>query len=297
MTRRILITGASGFLGWHCCEAFAAAGWDVIALSRSGRAPEAVAERIKCDLLDVDDMRRTVGKTKASHLLHMAWHDGPRDRWVSPANLDWAAASIQLARTFAETVGERFILAGSCAQYDWTAGPILSEADTPLNPASLYGAAKVATSQLLDAAQTALGLSIVEARVFFCYGPGEPAGRLLPDLITGLRAGNPVDCTDGLQMRDYLHAGDIARAIETVAASNLTGAVNIASGEGVAVRDLIEEVARQLGRPDLPQFGKIKRAPNDPLEIYGEVKRLRGLGFQPQFDLKSGIADTLSRWP
>lgn len=297
MTRRILITGASGFLGWHCCEAFAASGWDVVALSRSGRAPDAVAERASCDLLDIDDMRRAVGKAKASHLLHMAWHDDPRDRWVSPANLDWAAASLQLARAFAEAGGERFILAGSCAQYDWTVGPILSETITPLNPASLYGAAKVTTSQLLDAAQTALGLSIAEARIFFCYGPGEPPGRLLPDLITGLRAGHPVACTDGLQVRDYLHASDIARAIEMVAASNLTGAVNIASGEGVAVRDLIAEAARQLGRPDLPQFGAIKRAPHDPPEIYGEASRLRGLGFQPRFDLKSGIADTMSKWP
>lgn len=295
MARRVLITGASGFLGWHCCEAFAASGWDVVALSRSGRAPESVTERVHCDLLDPAETRRTVQSIRASHIVHMAWHDDPRDRWVSPANLDWAAASLHLARTFAEAGGERFILAGSCAQYDWTAGPVLSESATPLRPASLYGAAKVSTSNVLMAAQAALGLSIAETRIFFCYGPGEPAGRLVPDLISGLRAGQPVACTDGRQVRDYLHAADIARAIELVAASDLTGAVNIARGEGVAVRELIMEVARQMDRPDLPQFGAMERAPSDPPEIRGDIARLRGLGFQPAFDLTSGIADTLAR--
>lgn len=296
MSQRIIITGASGFLGQHCCRVFAASGWQVIALSRSGGPDIDGVESVVCDLLDPAQTGAAISRLKASHLLHLAWHDAPRDRWTSPVNLDWVAASLALARAFAAAGGERLILAGSCAQYDWSQGPVLSEAETPLNPASLYGAAKLALSDLLQTASGSLGISVCEARIFFCYGPGEPAGRLVPDLIAGLRAGTSVPCTDGLQIRDYLHAEDIARALAMIAASDLSGPVNVGSGEGLAVRTLIAEVADQLGRPDLPQYGALTRAADDPPELCADVTRLQALGFAPHFDLQSGVADTLARW-
>ena len=228
--------------------------------------------------------------------MHLAWHDAPRDRWTSPVNLDWVAASLALARAFAAAGGERLIFAGSCAQYDWSHGPVLSEETTPLNPSSLYGAAKLALSNLLQAAAEQLAVSVCEARIFFCYGPGEPAGRLVSDLIEGLHANTTIPCTDARQIRDYLHAEDIARAMKLIVESDLIGPINVASGEGLAVRSLIEELARQFGRPDLPRFGEIERRADDPAELIGDVSRLKGLGFTPEFDLKSGLADTLARW-
>jgi nucleoside-diphosphate-sugar epimerase len=292
MTRgRVLLTGATGLIGRHCTAPLTALGYEVVALSRGG-APVAGATSLAANLLDPQAMARAISAAEADHLLHLAWHDGTGDRWTSPANLDWAAATMMLTRAFAAAGGRRAVLAGSCAEYDWSV-PVLHE-DTPLNPSSLYGSTKAATGIALGAAAPALGLSLAWARPFFCYGPGEPEGRLMGDLIKGLAAGREVPCTDGLQKRDFLHTADIGRALAEILASEVTGAINVGSGEATPVRDLIGAVARAMGREDLIRLGARPRPRDDPAEIRADVMRLRDeVGFRPAYDIAAGVADVL----
>ena len=291
---RILVTGAGGFLGRYAVEALAREGWSVVGTGRKAPDLQQLDDSIAADLTDSKDMTRLVGAARADALLHLAWYDDPRLRWHAPDNLDWVAATLLLAREFAERGGERFVFGSSCAVYDFTARNRHSERDC-VNPASLYGAAKASTGHLLASASTALDISFAEARLFFCYGAGEPKGRLVPDLIAGLSAGQPVDCTDGEQLRDYLHAADIGTALALICGSDITGPVNVASGNSVRVADLILTLSERLGRPDLVRLGTIQRPANDPTDIVADVTRLRKVGFKPKFDLESGIAETLSR--
>ena len=114
------------------------------------------------------------------------------------------------------------------------------------------------------------------------------------DLVAGLSAGKPVDCTDGLQRRDFLHTADLGRALATLALQRAAGAVNIASGEAVAVRDIIHELERQLGCEGLAQLGAIERPADDPECIAADTARLRKeFGFRPTFDLEAGLADVV----
>lgn len=291
MTRaRVLLTGATGLIGRHAVAPLRGAGYDVIALSRSGR-DVAGAAGLAADLLNPDDLRRAVAGSGAAALVHLAWADGP-DRWTTPANLDWAAATLTLLRAFADAGGRRALLAGSCAEYDWSQ-PVLSET-SPLNPATLYGAAKARTGQLAVAAAPALGISLAWARPFFVYGPAEPKGRLFGDLIRGIAAGLAVDCTDGEQRRDFLQVADLGAALAAVLTSTAEGAVNVASGKAVAVKDMILTVARQMGRPELVRLGARPRPAGDPACLQADVTRLRDeVGFTPRFDVESGIADVL----
>jgi nucleoside-diphosphate-sugar epimerase len=289
---RILVTGAGGFLGRHGVAALVADGWEVIAAGR--RAPDlpGLSDSLAGDLLDPAARRGTVAAARAEALLHLAWADDPRDRWHAPANLDWAAATVGLARGFAAEGGRRMVLGSSCAVYDWAAGPLLTESG-PLAPRSLYGAAKAATAGLLLAGQAALGLGVAEARIFFCYGEGEPRGRLVPDLVAGLAERRAVPCTDGRQRRDYLHAADVGRALALIAGSDATGPVNVGSGRAIRVSELIEEVVRQMDAPARPALGALARPADDPDEIVADVARLEALGFRPALDLRAGVAATL----
>ena len=289
---RVLVTGAGGFIGRHCVAALAAAGHDVVALGRSGERVPGAIEAIACDLLDPAATRAAMMRARAQCLVHLAWHADPRDRWHTPWNIDWEIASLQLARGFAAAGGVRMVFGGSSAEYDWSF-ETLDEESTPLRPATLYGAAKLSTGMTLSAAAPALGIEFAWARIFFCYGPGEPSGRLVSDLVSGLAAGRRVPCSDGLQQRDFLHAADVGAALALIAGSDLEGPVNVASGETVAVRAVIEEVAAILDRRALVDLGALPRAAGDPPRLAAVTGRLRALGFRPNFDLPGGLCDTV----
>ncbi len=285
---RVLVTGASGLIGQHAVPALLKAGFEVVTM---GRRNVPGAEHIPTDLLDPSARSNAVQMAKASHLLHMAWNDNPQARWSTAENLDWAAATLSLVREFADSGGIRAVCAGSCAEYDWSQ-TILHES-SPLKPGTLYGKAKAHTGALLTDAAADLGISLVWGRVFFVYGPGEPPGRLLGDLAEGLRKGERVACTDGLQERDFLHAADVACAFVHLLGKDLNGPVNIASGQAIAVKDLIETAAQLLGRPDLIDLGARSRPDSDPPKLQADIARLAASGFRPSFDLRRGLANSL----
>jgi len=289
---RILVTGASGFLGLSCVAALSKAGHDVIALCRGGLPAQSAVETLSCDLFDKGAMVAAVRAAKAECLIHCAWATGQSNRWVSLSNFDWISATLELARVFAEEGGKRFVFAGSCAEYDWS-HDLLSETSTPLRPASVYGAAKAATGIALSAAAEALGLSFAWARIFFCYGPGEPRGRLISDLVAALAAGERMACTDGEQERDFLHSEDVAAALSLIATGTIEGPINIASGQAVAVKDVIQAVCNQVGSMSQVKLGARARPAGDPARLVADVSHLRSLGFQPRFDIDSGIRDAV----
>ncbi len=292
---RVLVTGATGLIGVETCAALAAAGHEVLALSRSGRDVAGAAETIAVDLLDDTAMEPAIRDAKAEALVHLAWYDGP-GRMGARDNLDWAAATIRLVDCFADAGGSHVVGAGSCAEYDWReTGPFAE--DSPLTPQSLYGIAKARTGQMILDAAPSLSLRATWARIFFVFGPGESEGRLLGDVIAGVRAGRTVACTDGLQERDFIATPDIGRALAHLLDNGAEGPVNVASGDCIAVKTLIDATAAHMGRPDLIDLGARPRPADDPPRIAADITRLRDLGFKPGLDLAEGVADAIERTP
>ena len=291
---RVLLTGATGLIGRQTARALEKRGHSVIALSRTGLAVAGASETLAVDLLDGAKTQAALEAVKADGLIHLAWYGGP-GRMSSPENIDWAAATLRLVSDFASNGGKHVVAAGSCAEYDWSAREVHCESDQP-SATSVYGLAKQHTGHLLTGSAEALNLSIAWARIFFVYGPGEPKGRLFGDLLSGLRAGRPVPCSDGEQVRDFLHSSDVASALVACLEAQISGPVNIASGKGTRVRDMIEETAKAFSGAELIQFGAIPRPASDPARLIGDASRLNTeTDFQPGFDIQSGIADVVKR--
>jgi nucleoside-diphosphate-sugar epimerase len=288
--RRVLVTGASGFVGAHAVSALSARGFDVCALGR--RPPDEACAFHAVDLMDAGAVRAAISALRASHLLHLAWYAEPGLYWRAPANLDWVAASLGLVRAFREAGGERAVAAGTCAEYAW--GPERLPEDAPCAPATLYGAAKDGTRRVLEAYARETGLSFAWGRLFFLYGPGEKAGRLVSDAVRALTAGQRFATSPGHQRRDFSHVADVAGAFAALVGGTVTGPVNVGSGEAVPVRAILERIGRLTGRPDLIDFGARALPAGEPACIEADVARLRGeAGFHPRYDLDRGLAETI----
>lgn len=293
--KRVLVTGASGFIGLNSLPLLKRLGYEVHAVSGSQSvwSGDSDINWHSANLLNAGDVESLLRMVKPTHLLHFAWYAIPGKFWTAHENLDWVMATIGLMRAFSEQGGQRAVMAGSCAEYDWNFD-FCSETSTPCRPTTLYGASKYSSQLLLDAWSIQEDMSSAWGRIFFLYGPREHSSRLVPHVIRSLMHGEPARCTHGEQVRDFMHVEDVAAAFVALLDSKVRGIVNIASGEPLILKDMIREIANQLGRRELVLLGAIQPSSADPPRLVADITRLHDeVGFRPVYNLKSGITQTI----
>lgn len=293
--KRVLLTGAGGFVGRRCLAPLAEAGYEVHAVGRRPATHASVdAPSLRwhaIDLLDARGVAALIAEVEPTHLLHLAWYTEHGKFWTAVENLSWVGASLKLFEAFAAVGGRRVVAAGTCVEYAPEGDAPCSEASTPLAPATLYGACKHATHVALEAFARQAGFTSAWGRLFFPYGPGEPPGRLVPSVARSLLLGEPALCTHGRQVRDFIHVEDAAHAFVALLDSGVEGAVNVGSGQPVALREVVEKVAAHAGRSDLIRLGARPAPEGEPLSLYADARRLREeVGWSPRYDLDEGLA-------
>jgi nucleoside-diphosphate-sugar epimerase len=297
LSARVLITGASGFVGRHCIPLLVNRGFEVHAVARHS-AQTATPDEVtwhRCDLLRQSAVEKLVSVTRPSHLFHLAWFTEPGAFWESPANLRWQSASIQLFNVFRKFGGRRILSTGSCAEYDWNAQPCREGFQE--NPGTQYGRSKVAICRYLQSLTNEDQLSTAWGRLFFLYGPAGHASRMPAAIILSLLNGQTARCTHGRQLRDFLFIQDAADALVNLLDSDLCGPVNIGSGQATRVLDMVHATAARIGREELLQIGAIAASPEEPAEIVADTSRLRNeLEWQPEVSLEDGIRRTINWW-
>jgi nucleoside-diphosphate-sugar epimerase len=289
---RVILTGATGFVGRHSLRALAGAGHDVHAIGRRRGPDRTGVTWHEADLIERPDLAGTFG---AETLVHLGWYAEPGSFWTAVENLRWVEASLAMLRAFAAGGGQRVVIAGSCAEYRWSR-EVYSE-DAELGPATLYGAAKHGLHVVAGALAEQLGLSLAWGRLFFLYGPWEAPVRFVPSLVRPLLRGEPAPMSAGTQRRDFMHSADAGAAFAALVDSPLTGPVNVASGEGIELRALAAMIARVAGGEDLLRVGALPMREGDPPALVADVTRLRDeLGFRPRFSLGEGLDDVIAWW-
>lgn len=295
MTSRVLITGASGFIGRHALAPLATAGYEVHAVT--SREPPALPARWhRANLLEPGALEQLVAAVKPTHLLHFAWYAVPGRYPTSPENLRWCDATLRLLEAFTASGGQRAVFAGTCFEYDFGYG-YCTEDLTPARPGTLYGVCKNATREIVTGFARQCELSAAWGRIFHLFGPHEPENRLVPSVVNALLRGELARSTHGRQIRDFLHVQDVADAFVAILRSAVQGTVNVGSGEPVALRRLIEVCAEFIGRPELVRLGAMAPRPGDPPLLLSNVRRLREeVGWQARFSLEEGLRDTIDWW-
>lgn len=296
----VTITGAGGFIGQHVVRELLAEGRRVDAvIGRQNPFPHPPPPGLtvhRADLLDGEAASRWVRTLRPDALVHLAWYTVPGRYWTAPQNDQWRRAGAALLRALAETGCRRVVVIGTCAEYDWSDG-VCSDISTPLRPATAYGIAKNRLREQLEETCLQAGMSGAWARLFFPYGPGEAEERLVPSVIRALMRQDVVRCTQGDYLRDYIYVRDVASALVALLDSGVTGAVNIASGHAVTIRQLVLTLVERFGGGGRVEFGAIPARENEPARLVADVRRLtEEVGWRPQTDLLRGLDETIAWW-
>lgn len=294
---KVLLTGGSGFVGRMTIAPMVEAGVDLHVLARGKADENSGGTWHRADLLNADETRSIVASLKPDVILHLAWCVEHGRFWNDPANLDWVAATLNLARAAAEAGASRLVGVGTCYEYDWPAAGDCRESVTPLRAHTLYDAAKDASRRILEMFCADREMSFAWARLFFLYGPGENQARLVSSVASSLVRGNEANVSRGLAVRDFMDVRDAGAALAKLALSRMTGAINIASGESVRISDLVLKMGDLAGCSDLINIGALPDRLGEPPRIVADTRRMREeLRFRTSVGMEQGLRDALSYW-
>ena len=250
-----------------------------------------------CDLLDSTRLGAVVRSVRPEILVHLGWVTEPGDYWGSIENLEWLSSSLNLFRHFLDAGGSHCLVAGTSAEYEWgTAGPLL-ETQSRLKPQFLYGSCKLALFHCATALFAQKNIPLAWARLFCPFGPGENRTRLIPRTVLGLLRGEQLVFDAGTDIRDFMHVEDIASALTALVERRVDAAVNVASGEPISVRAVIEEIATYLSAQARVVFGAAGGPKLSPASVVASVGHLRKVGdWTPPATFAERIAQTCEYW-
>ena len=295
--KKILVTGASGFIGRHTLAPLLQTGYEVHAVSSKKKTEnETSIKWHQTDLKNSTQTQDLIGKIQPTHLLHFAWCAEPGKFWTDPENTQWVEASFNLIKKFHAQGGKRVVISGSCAEYEWNKS-IYSEKTTSEKPATLYGKCKQELQIKVEAFCHEVDLSLCWGRIFFVYGPYEHPARLVSSIVRSLLKNETAECSHGNQKRDLLFVEDVASGFVSILENEITGIVNIGSGEGVALKDVIKTIGDKIGRKNLIRMGTLPSPANEPPILVAETKRLtEEVRWAPKFDINTGLDRTIHWW-
>lgn len=269
---RVLVTGATGFIGRHVVPLLLQRGHAVIALARDESKARGLSwfdqvAFVACDIRrSIDYPVSRFGQPQA--VMHLAWSGLPnyQARFHLDENLP---ADKQFLGALLDGGAEQLLVTGTCLEYGMQTGS-LSEA-TPSAPVTCYAQAKDELRQFLQALQLQRPFRLQWARLFYMYGEGQNPNSLIAQLDRAIAQRLPsFNMSGGEQLRDYLPVEQVARRLVALLESpDCDDIVNVCSGEPISVRSLVERHIAQVGGEIALKLGYYPYADYEPLAFWG----------------------------
>ena len=274
---KILVTGATGFVGQHVVRWLVNHGYSVTATGTSTEKAKAFdwfdkVTFIPCDYF-AEDKNYYEFFGEPDLLIHLAWKGLPNYmmRFHMEENLP---IEMQFLRSFAESRKTKIAVTGTCYEYGAVNGCIAE--DHPTNPNTVYSAAKDALRRYLEFLAAEYGISWNWIRLFFLYGEGQSSKSLLPQLEAAIARGDAeFPMSGGEQLRDYLPVETVAEYVCRIALSEVDGIVNCCSGEMISVRRLVEDRVLELGSDIVLKRGVYGYPVYEGMAFCGDDKKLK----------------------
>jgi nucleoside-diphosphate-sugar epimerase len=272
---RVIVTGATGFVGRHLVAALVRRGHQVVAVGRDPAKAKAMPWLDQVEFLAHDihsqAVDRMLKRGVPDAVAHLAWADIPHYRATVHVERT-LPADAKLLRQLIEAGVPQLLVSGTCLEYGMAHGPL--HENLPANPNTPYAIAKNALRQFLEPISQSHGCRLQWPRLFYTFGEGQSRSSLLAQLDRTIESGAAnFKMSRGEQLRDYLPIAEVAEKLSDVLDSKFSGIINICSGHPISVRRLVEEhLARRGVKMDL-FLGHYPYVDYEPIAFWGDPAR------------------------
>lgn len=299
--KKVLITGASGFIGSVLIARLEASGYNVIPLSHNKRFYN-YKNYIVGDVLDKDKINTLISDLKPEVVFHLA---ADKFRTSSSITQLWNSLNVNLLGTLNIVEAclnsgslEQFIFLGTCEEYGESITPFV-EAQRE-NPASAYGFSKMTATHLLENLNKTKEFPATILRPSIAYGPGQSTDMFLTELIETLLKGKRFDMSSGQQIRDFVFVDDVVDACLLALDGNAVGrVVNIGSGQSMSLREVAILAAKTISDSAQPliQFGSLPYRDSEIMNYSIDISLAQSiLGWAPRTAFSDGILKTVDSY-
>ena len=293
----ILIVGGTGFIGYHLAKKSLTKGWQVTSIS--SKLPKKIrylskVKYIICDITKKKSLKRNIQKS-FKYVVNLG---GYVDHSNKKKTFDSHYTGCKnLTEVFSKKPPISFVQMGSSVEYGSLKSPQKESAKCNLKSIkSIYGKAKLlSTIYLIDLFKKKKFPSTV-LRLYLAYGPKQDANRFLPIIIKACIKNKKFPCSQGTQLRDFIHVDDVVDVIiKTLTNENARGQIiNIGSGKPRKIRNIIKHVKKTLSG-GCPQFGKVKLRKDEILKIYPDINKAKNIiNWKPKISFKKGLKITIN---
>lgn len=291
---RVLVTGASGFIGRRLVDRLLREGAEVWAGVRSQTGHERLrpGERsVYCDLRDGSAVEEAVRRSWPHLVYHLAavGVTAPRVDPLEAVQVN-VAGTVRLLESLRRVGCQRVVLTGTCYEYG------AREAMEGLDPFNIYAASKVAAWAFARAYWRAFDLPVVVARLFQVYGPGQPEHTLIPSAIRAALLGQDFPMTQGEQQRDFIYVDDVVDCLLVLGRrSGLEGeSLDVGTGQACSVYEVVDRLWRMVGARSRVLAGALPYRPGEVMHLVADADRTARLaGWRAQVALEAGLRRTV----
>ena len=294
MSKRILITGGTGFIGYHLSKRCIKLGWSVTSLSSNSPKPNKKIQGVKYIKVDIRDKKKLFKiKKDFDYIVNLA---GYVDHSNKKKTLESHYIGCKnLASLFLNKKIKKFVQVGSSIEYGKSRSPQIENKKNSQSTFSVYGKAKLLSTKYLMAKYKKEKFPATVIRLYLVYGPKQDINRVIPITIKNALLDKKFNCSTGLQFRDFIYIDDVINAIlKTLKNIKTNGEIiNIGSNKPVRIKDLIIRICSLVGSGK-PIFGKIKLRKDEIKSLYPNINKAHKiLRWRPKISLNTGLKRTI----
>ncbi len=290
-----MITGGTGFIGYHLAKKCLELNWSVTSLSTKRPKKYRKLKKVKYLICDISNKKKLKKKinTNYDYVVNLAGYVDHSNKLKTMKSHYNGCKNI--SSIFLKSKIKKFVQIGSSIEYGKISSPQKENNYNKQKTYSTYGTSKLLSTKFLMKLKKKFNFPVSILRLYLVYGPNQDENRVVPITIKNAIKNNNFGCSSGLQYRDFLYIDDLIAAIfEALKNKNSNGEIfNIGSGKPIKVKNLILKICKLIGHGK-PEFGIIKLRKDEIKKLYPSIKKAKKiLGWKPLININLGLKKTI----